>query len=115
MPLGLREHEASRISRELSHESGKVVCHPYALDDVSSTYLQHSSRRRWMISMKMRPLHTRERLHTYFSGGWLGLWTGLDGIESLANTGIRFTDRPVRNESLYRLSHPGHEYETEQI
>ena len=28
-------------------------------------------------------------------------------VENLASTGIRFPDRPVRSESLYRLSYPG--------
>jgi len=54
----------------------------------------------------------QETIHTYFSGGWLGLWTGQDGTEILANTGIRFPDRPVHSESLYRLNHV---HETEQI
>jgi len=29
------------------------------------------------------------------------------GAENLAGTGIRFTDRPSRSESLYRLNYPG--------
>jgi len=68
-----------------------------------------------VASIKLRLLHPWERPHTYFSGGCLGLWTGMDGTESLANTGFRFPDRPIRSESLYRLSHPGHVYEAEQI
>ena len=37
--------------------------------------------------------------------GWAPgtVWTG---AENLAPTGIRFTDRPARCESLYRLGHP---------
>jgi len=38
--------------------------------------------------------------------GWAPgtVWTG---AENLAPTGIRSPDRPVRTESLYRLSYPG--------
>ena len=38
--------------------------------------------------------------------GWAPgpVWTG---AENLAPTGIRSPDRPVRSESLYRLSYPG--------
>ena len=38
--------------------------------------------------------------------GWAPgpVWTG---AENLAPTGIRYPDRPVRRESLYRLSHRG--------
>jgi hypothetical protein len=41
--------------------------------------------------------------------GWAPgpVWTG---VENLASTGIRFPDRPARNESLYRLSYPGQIY-----
>jgi len=37
--------------------------------------------------------------------GWAPrpVWTG---AENLVPTGIRFPDRPARNKSLYRLSHP---------
>jgi hypothetical protein len=39
--------------------------------------------------------------------GWASgpIWTG---TENLAPTGIRFTDRPVRSESLYRLRNPAY-------
>ena len=33
------------------------------------------------------------------------VWTG---AENLAPTGIRSPDRPVRSQSLYRLSYPAH-------
>jgi hypothetical protein len=32
----------------------------------------------------------------------------LTGVENLAPTGIRSPDRPVRNQSLYRLRYPAH-------
>jgi len=37
--------------------------------------------------------------------GWASeqYWTG---VENLAPTGIRYSDRPARSESLYRLSYP---------
>ena len=35
-------------------------------------------------------------------GGWVD-----PRAENLAHTGIRSPDRPVRSESLYRLSYPG--------
>ena len=37
----------------------------------------------------------------------MGPRAGLDGWGNLAHTGIRFLDRPVRSESLYRLSYRG--------
>ena len=41
--------------------------------------------------------------------GWTSepVWTG---AENLVATGIRSSDRPVRSESLYRLSYPGYLY-----
>ena len=41
--------------------------------------------------------------------GWAPgpVWTG---AENLASTGIRSPDRPVRSQSLYRLSYPAHLY-----
>ena len=38
--------------------------------------------------------------------GWTSEPVGI-GAENLAPTGIRSSDHPSRNESLYRLSHPG--------
>jgi hypothetical protein len=40
-------------------------------------------------------------------GGWVGPRVGLDGVENLTLTGIRFADRPARNESLHQLRYPG--------
>ena len=41
--------------------------------------------------------------------GWAPgqVWTG---AENLTHTGIRFPDRPARNELLYRLRYPGPPY-----
>jgi hypothetical protein len=35
-------------------------------------------------------------------------WPVWTGVESLAETGIRFPDRPARSQSLYPLSYPAH-------
>ena len=48
-----------------------------------------------------------KRPGTHFIGGWVGPRVGVDGCGKLARTGIRSPDRPVRSESLYRLSYPG--------
>jgi len=39
--------------------------------------------------------------------GWASgsVWTG---AENIASTGIRYSDHPVRRQSLYRLSYPAH-------
>jgi len=62
-----------------------------------------------MVSVTPRPLFTPEKNQVPIvqKAGWaLGpVWTG---AENLAPTGIRFPDRPVRSQSLYRLSYPAH-------
>ena len=53
------------------------------------------------------PLLPGKRPGIYCIGGWVGpraVWTG---AENLATTEIRSPYRPVRNESLYRLSYRG--------
>jgi len=54
-------------------------------------------------------LYHRERPGTHCTVGWVGtpgpVWTG---GENLAPTVIRSPDRPVRSQSLYRLSYPAH-------
>ena len=52
-------------------------------------------------------LTLEKRPGTQLTGDWLGtrpVWTG---AENLVAIGIRSPYRPVRNESLYRLSDPG--------
>jgi hypothetical protein len=61
----------------------------------------------WMVHATPRSLYTQEWPSTHYIRGWVGpgpLWTG---AENLAPTGIRSPDRPLRSESLYRLSDPG--------
>ena len=47
-----------------------------------------------MISIRLRPLYTRERPATHCAGGWFCIGAGLDSTENLASTGIRSLDRP---------------------
>ena len=49
----------------------------------------------------------RERPCARCISGWVGLRAGLDSAGNLSPTGIRFTDRSARGESLYRLSYLG--------
>jgi len=44
---------------------------------------------------------------THYTGGWWSSVTVWAGAEYLSPTGIRPPDRPVRGESLYRLSYRG--------
>ena len=66
----------------------------------------------WVVNATPRPIYPRERPGTHCIGGWVGpgpVWTG---AENLTPTWIRHPDRPVRSESLYRLSYRGpHIYE----
>ena len=56
-----------------------------------------------------QPLFTprKDRVPIVQEAGWApgSVWTG---AESLAPTGIRSPDRPVRSQSLYRLRYPAH-------
>ena len=60
----------------------------------------------WVVSTTPRPLYPRESPGTHCTGGWVDPRAGLEGAENLAATGMRFPDRPARNEWLYRLSYP---------
>ena len=53
-------------------------------------------------------LHPGKRPGTHCTGRWVGPRASLDGCGKSRPTGIRFSDRPVRCVSLYRLSYPGH-------
>jgi hypothetical protein len=61
-----------------------------------------------MVSSTPRPLYSRERdpVPIVQKAGWVPapVWTA---AENLASTGVRSPDRPVRSESLYRLSYRG--------
>jgi hypothetical protein len=62
----------------------------------------------WFVSTTPRPPYPRKRLVTHCTERWVAprgpVWTG---AENLTTIGIRSTDRPARNESLYPLSYPG--------
>ena len=49
--------------------------------------------------------YPRERPGTHCTGGWQGR---SGRTENLAPNGVRFPDRPVRSQSLNRLSYPTH-------
>ena len=53
------------------------------------------------------PHYPQERTGTHFIGDWVGPRAGLDKCGKPASTGIRSPGRPVRRESLYRLSYSG--------
>ena len=63
---------------------------------------------RWVVNATLWPLYPREGDAVPIQYGARSspepVWTC---AENLAPTGIRYPDRPVRIESLYRLSHPG--------
>ena len=61
----------------------------------------------WVVNATPRPLLPRERSGTHCTGAWVSPRAGLDRCgKSRPTTGIRSPDRPVRSESLYRLSYP---------
>jgi hypothetical protein len=51
------------------------------------------------------PGKSRYPLYRKLDGPPGPVWTG---EENLAPTGIRYSDRPARSQSLYRLSYPAH-------
>jgi hypothetical protein len=67
------------------------------------------TRRGWVVSSTPRPHFApgKDPARTVQEAGWAPgpVWTG---EEYLAPTGIRSPDRPVRSQSLYRLSYPAH-------
>ena len=62
---------------------------------------------RWVVSATPRPLYPPERPGTHCIGRWVGPRAGLDRRGKSTPTGIRSPERPVRSESLYRLSYRG--------
>jgi hypothetical protein len=48
-----------------------------------------------------------KRPGTQFTGGWVGTRAGLDGLGKFRPNRNSKPVRPVRSESLYRLSYPG--------
>jgi hypothetical protein len=76
--------------------------------EVALPFRDLGARRGWVVSTTPLPLYPRERPDTHCTGGWVGPRAGLDVCEKSHPTGIRSPGRPVRSQSLYRLSYPAH-------
>ena len=68
---------------------------------------------RWgWVDGTLRPPYPLERapVPIVLEAGWAPGWTrtSVEKREPLASSGVRFSDRPVRNESIYRLRHHPH-------
>ena len=76
---------------------------------IAIPYLDHVTRRGSGASVTPRPFFTprKDPVPIVQEGGWVPrpIWTS---AENLAPTGIRYPDRPVRSQSLYRLRYPAH-------
>ena len=76
---------------------------------IALLFHDHGTRRGWGVSVTPRPLFTpgKDPVPIVQDAGWAPgpVWTG---AENLAPTRIRSPDRPVRSQSLYRLSYPAH-------
>ena len=76
---------------------------------IALPFKDHGIWREWGVRVTHRPLFTpgKDPVPIVQEAGWAPgpVWTG---AEKLAPTGIRSTDRPVRSQSLYRLSYPAH-------
>ena len=63
-----------------------------------------------MVSSTPRPHFTsgKDSVPLVQEAGWAPgpVWTG---AENLTTTGIRYTDRPTRSQSLYRMSYSAHD------
>jgi len=74
---------------------------------IALLFLDHSTRRRWSVSVTPRPLFTsgRDPVPIVQESGWAPgpVWTG---AENLAPTGNRSPDRPASSQSLFRLRYP---------
>jgi len=49
---------------------------------IDSTQSQAGATRRSKFSNKLRPFYTRETSVTHLTGGWMGLWAGMDRTEN---------------------------------
>jgi len=71
---------------------------------IALLFLDHSTRRGWVVSVMPRPLITprKDPVPTIQEAGWASgpVWTG---AENLAPTGIQSPDCPVCSQLLYRL------------
>jgi len=60
-----------------------------------------------VFSTTLQPLYLQENPGTPCTGGWVGFRAGVDAQAKSRPTRIRSSDRPVRCQSLYRLSYRG--------
>ena len=75
---------------------------------IALLFHDHCTRRGWVVSSTPRPYFTpgKDPVPIVHEAGWAP-GPGWTGGKSRA-TGIRSPDRPVRSQSLYRLSYPAH-------
>jgi hypothetical protein len=78
---------------------------------IALLFHDHSTRRGWVVSITPRSYFApgKDPVPIVQEAGWApgSVWTG---AENLSPTGIRSSDRPARNQSLYRLSYGAHAY-----
>ena len=76
----------------------------------------HGTRRGWGVSVTPRPPITPGKNPALIvqETGWAPGPVGTGG-ENLGPTGIRAPDRPVRSQSLYRLSYPDHRWQDKDV
>ena len=76
---------------------------------IALLFHDHGTRRGWGVSVTPRPLFTprKDLVSIVQEVGWAPV-SVCTGAENLASSGIRFPNRPARNQSLYRLSYPAH-------
>jgi len=78
---------------------------------IALLFHDHGTRSGWGVSVTPPPLFTpgKDPVPIAQEAGWAPgpVWTG---VENLAPTGIPSPDRPARNQSLYRLRYPAHEW-----
>ena len=55
------------------------------------------------VPAALQPPSHLEKAGNYCIRGWVDPSGGLEGVENLAPTGIRSSERRARSESLYRL------------
>jgi hypothetical protein len=70
---------------------------------IALLFVDLGARTGWVVSTTARQLYPRKKPGTHCTGGWVGPRAGLDVCPPI---GIRSPDRPVRSQSLYRLSYP---------
>jgi hypothetical protein len=102
---GRRKEALLRISYKLDSNFMSSMRVDFTLSQPTKTL---GTRRGWGVSVTPRPHLTsrKDPVPILQEAGWASgpVWTG---AENLAPTGIRSPDRPVRRQSLHRLSYRG--------